>query len=419
MIIWIDASRADVPRQESADRRRNVQAGTYKEPCPSSRRRRIPFRTSPYPPRRRPVPRAGTRSRVVPQQTGGRATPPGGTPGPQAYAPQGAYRAGPAHPAAGSPRRAASGRCPGRVRCAARATRRRPVRCRLPRRHPGTALLCRRPGTCRVAAQREPARSTRPGPTPTQALAAPAGATAAAEPKKKDLTVNKLIAGAGAAATSAVLGSFFGALGTVGGAALGSVFSAVVTWLYQHSLDKTRETVKARVKLPGGGTVKVSGTTEVPAPRGAADQTSTRVFVTPGDQPTEVMSAVPPSTPARRRRGAAEVAAPAAGDGRVHGGGVRDRDAGDHRYRAREGLAAEHEQFVDVGAPRRHVARLGARPVREHGGVDRDRDPVGDRVRRADERSDQLGGERRGQQLGRARPQLRHGRGGQSRPPRA
>ena len=74
-----------------------------------------------------------------------------------------------------------------------------------------------------------------------------------------------------------MLGSFFGALGTVGGAALGSVFSAVVTWLYQHSLDKTRETVKARVKLPGVGTVKVSGTTEVPAPRAAVDDVDPRV----------------------------------------------------------------------------------------------------------------------------------------------
>ena len=60
-------------------------------------------------------------------------------------------------------------------------------------------------------------------------------------------------------------------MGTVGGAALGSVFSAVVTWLYQHSLDKTRDTVKARVKLPGGRTVKVASTTEVPAPRAAGD----------------------------------------------------------------------------------------------------------------------------------------------------
>ncbi|MGZ8749955.1 MAG: hypothetical protein ACXWYP_03655 [Pseudonocardia sp.] len=125
------------------------------------------------------------------------------------------------------------------------------------------------------------------------------------EQNKKDLTVNKLVAGAGAAATSAVLGSFFGALGTVGGAALGSVFSAIVTWLYQHSLDKTRDTVKARIKLPGGGTVNVASTTEVPAPRGGSDQASTRVFVTPGDQPTEVLSAVPAvdaGPPKSRRR---------------------------------------------------------------------------------------------------------------------
>ena len=158
-----------------------------------------------------------------------------------------------------------------------------------------------------------PPPSYRPAPPaasrPTEALAAPTVAAAttavAAEPKKKDLTVNKLVAGAGAAATSAVLGSFFGAMGTVTGAAVGSVFSALVTSLMQHSLDKTRDTVKAKVKLPGVGTVKVTGTTEVPAPRGAADQASTRVFVTPGDQPTEVLSAVPAvdaGPPKSRRR---------------------------------------------------------------------------------------------------------------------
>jgi hypothetical protein len=141
---------------------------------------------------------------------------------------------------------------------------------------------------------------------PTQAYAAPASAATTVatttEPAKRDLTVNKVVAGAGAAATSAVLGSYFGAMGTVGGAALGSVFSAVVTWLYQHSLDKTRDTVKARVKLPGGRTVKVASTTEVPA---AGDGSATRVFVTPGDQATEVISAVPAvdaGAPKSRRR---------------------------------------------------------------------------------------------------------------------
>jgi hypothetical protein len=128
--------------------------------------------------------------------------------------------------------------------------------------------------------------------TPTQ----PATAVAStAEPKKRDLTINKVIAGAGAAATSAVLGSFFGAMGTVSGAALGSVFSTVVTSFYQHSLDKTRDTVKARVKLPGGRTIDVTRTTEVPAPQTGGDAARTRVYVSPSDddRPTEVLSAVP------------------------------------------------------------------------------------------------------------------------------
>ena len=102
-----------------------------------------------------------------------------------------------------------------------------------------------------------------------------------------------------------MLGSFFGAMGTVTGAALGSVFSAVVTSAMQHSLDKTRDTVKARIKVPGGGTVKVESTTEVPAPNGTGASPSTRVFVTPGDQPTQVISAVPAidaGPPKSRRR---------------------------------------------------------------------------------------------------------------------
>ena len=73
----------------------------------------------------------------------------------------------------------------------------------------------------------------------------------------------------------------------------------------QHSLDKTRDTVKARVKLPGGRTVKVASTTEVPAPRAAGDGSTTRVFVTPGDQATEIISAVPAvdaGPPKSRRR---------------------------------------------------------------------------------------------------------------------
>lgn len=74
-----------------------------------------------------------------------------------------------------------------------------------------------------------------------------------------DLTVNKVIAGAGAAATAAVLGSYLGAAGTVAGAAIGSVASTVATTLYQRSLDRTRDTVVARIRPV------------VPGQRGAAD----------------------------------------------------------------------------------------------------------------------------------------------------
>jgi outer membrane lipoprotein SlyB len=134
---------------------------------------------------------------------------------------------------------------------------------------------------------------------PTQAVAAPgyvsgAGATTAtAEPPKKDLTLNKVIAGAGAASASAVFGSFFGAMGTVAGAAVGSIFSAVVTTAMEKSLDKTRDTVKARVKLPGGRTVDVVGKTEVPVPPTApgGETGSAHVVVTPGDRPTELLPA--------------------------------------------------------------------------------------------------------------------------------
>jgi hypothetical protein len=142
-----------------------------------------------------------------------------------------------------------------------------------------------------------------------QTAASTTGATTVVAAPKKELSVNKLIAGAGAAATSAVLGSFFGDMGTVTGAAVGSVFSAVATAAYQHSLDKTRDTVKAKIKLPGGRTVDVAGKTEVPAPPVApgGETGQARVFVTPGDHPTEVMSPVPATAavaakPSRSRR---------------------------------------------------------------------------------------------------------------------
>lgn len=115
----------------------------------------------------------------------------------------------------------------------------------------------------------------RPGPEPEATTPA----------KAPDLTVNKVIAGAGAAVTSAVLGSYFGATGTVAGAALGSVASTVATTFYQRSLDRTRDTIVARVRLNPGRRTDVSDTPTVqltvPQQRGPAEPATTQLHVEP------------------------------------------------------------------------------------------------------------------------------------------
>jgi hypothetical protein len=116
----------------------------------------------------------------------------------------------------------------------------------------------------------------------------------AAAAKAPDLTVNKVVAGAGAAATSAVLGSYFGATGTVMGAALGSVASTVATVVYQRSLDRTRDTLVARVRLTPGRRTDVAvdpraegpvAAVQLPAPRTPADQETVRLSVEPDVAP--------------------------------------------------------------------------------------------------------------------------------------
>jgi hypothetical protein len=100
----------------------------------------------------------------------------------------------------------------------------------------------------------------------------------------------------------------FGAAGTVLGAALGSVVSTLAAAVYEHSLDRTRDTVKARIKLPGGRTVDVAGKVEVPAPRVAAggEAGQAHVFVTPAESTnrrrTMVLPSVSPASPARPLR---------------------------------------------------------------------------------------------------------------------
>ena len=57
---------------------------------------------------------------------------------------------------------------------------------------------------------------------------------------------SKVVAGSLAAATSAVLGSYFGVLGTVGGAAAGSVATALTSEIYQRSIDRTAARLRSR-----------------------------------------------------------------------------------------------------------------------------------------------------------------------------
>jgi hypothetical protein len=118
------------------------------------------------------------------------------------------------------------------------------------------------------------------------------------------LTVSKVIAGAGAAATSAVAGSIFGADGTVVGAAVGSVVSAVTAAAYERSLDRTRTVVVSKVRLPGGQTAEV---TQIIPP----DAATTRVLDPDATQEIPVQrraagirstTEVAPVPPARRIR---------------------------------------------------------------------------------------------------------------------
>ena len=81
-----------------------------------------------------------------------------------------------------------------------------------------------------------------------------------------DLSVNKVLAGAGAAVTAAVIGSFFGVAGTVLGAAIGSVASTVATSLYELSLNTTRDRIRARL-IAGGNPGVAEDRPQPPPPR--------------------------------------------------------------------------------------------------------------------------------------------------------
>src|SRR6478609_8034973 len=148
-----------------------------------------------------------------------------------------------------------------------------------------------------MAEDRDPIRPRPPQsalPPQPQAPGSPgsgpaSGPTSAEQPARKvDLTVNKVIAGAGAAATSAVLGSFFGALGTVAGAAIGAIASTMATSLYEHSLNRTQDTVAALRSRRRASASAAEVTVQMPRipPAGTAQS----------DQPTELLRPADPAS---------------------------------------------------------------------------------------------------------------------------
>lgn len=128
-----------------------------------------------------------------------------------------------------------------------------------------------------------PATPDRPSPPPVQ--------------RPSGITVNQVLAGAGASATSAVFGSFFGATGTVTGAALGSVVTTVGATVYQRSLERTATTVKAKVKVVGPNRTR---TVERRVASGAPGEATVPLQRVSSDEPETVLLG-PVDTPRRRR----------------------------------------------------------------------------------------------------------------------
>lgn len=88
-------------------------------------------------------------------------------------------------------------------------------------------------------------RSTETGPTTTDLGNGDRSTEASAgEGRKLNITVTQIGASAGAAATSALGASFFGAGGTITGAALGAVISTVAGAVYNRSLESAGDRLK-------------------------------------------------------------------------------------------------------------------------------------------------------------------------------
>jgi hypothetical protein len=108
------------------------------------------------------------------------------------------------------------------------------------------------------------------------------------------LTFPQIAASALAAATAAILGSFMGVLGTIGGAAVASIISTVGSALYQRSLEATRDRVKQKLVVTNVGNTRVAGAVNRVAGGPAQAQAQTRQAPPTQVQPGRPM-VVPPT----------------------------------------------------------------------------------------------------------------------------
>jgi len=156
---------------------------------------------------------------------------------------------------------------------------------------------------------RSPAPRRVPPDPPTRKIT-PATVAAAVGDQDGDsrfgLSVTQIVASTAAAVTAAVIGSRLGVAGTLTGAALASVVSAVGAAVFGHSLLVTRRHMTRALRLvrPAGAT-PATPAAATPAATGAAGRRTSRPTVPgPYDDPTVVIpkAGVPPQRAARRSR---------------------------------------------------------------------------------------------------------------------
>ena len=160
-------------------------------------------------------------------------------------------------------------------------------------------------------------------PATTGAAVGSAATTAAAGDRDGDsrfgLSVIQIVASTAAAVTAAVIGSRLGVAGTLTGAALASIVSAVGAAVYGHSLLVTRRHMTKALRLvrPAGATPATPAAAMPAATGGAGRRPSRPAMPGPYDDPTVVI----PHAGLPARAGAAPVPAPADRGARRRGRG--------------------------------------------------------------------------------------------------